>query len=501
MKQITAIINGKPTLAVCGISVSELIGGEKPCGGHGKCGKCKVFAKGTLSEVTDAERKHLTADELARGIRLACLTYALGKCEIETLTERADTQIVTDGALPQIELNPAFSQYGVAIDIGTTTLAARLYDTKGKPLAETSCLNPQQEWGADVISRIEAALDGKAKDLAGAIRNALDEILAELATKADIDTKAIDGVAITGNTVMLSLLTEEDVEPFSHAPFDAKRLFGETLTARELELTSLKPDTAVYLPPCISAFVGADTTCAILATELTKKNEPAMLADIGTNGEMALWSNEALTVCSTAAGPAFEGVGISMGMRGAVGAIDRVTVTDGALHAHVISEIEPKGICGSGLVDAVACMLDQEILDESGFLEDEPFEIKAPVTLTQKDIRMLQLAKSAICAGLMTLIQNGKLQPSDIQTLYIAGGFGNYLNMQSAGRIGLLPHELTDRTKTVGNAALSGAVMLLLDRRMRDDAQLLVKKSRVADLSANPIFINAYTEGMMFEGT
>lgn len=500
MKQITAIINGKPTLAVCGISVSELIGGEKPCGGHGKCGKCKVFAKGTLSALTDAERKHLTADELARGIRLACLTYALGECEIETLTERADTQIVTDGALPQIELNPEFSQYGVAIDIGTTTLAARLYDTKGKPLAETSCLNPQQEWGADVISRIEAALAGKAGELAGAIRKALDEILAELATKADIDTKAIDGVAITGNTVMLSLLTEEDVEPFSHAPFDAKRLFGETLTAKELELISLKPDTAVYLPPCISAFVGADTTCAILATELTKKTEPAMLADIGTNGEMALWSNEALTVCSTAAGPAFEGVGISMGMRGAVGAIDRVTVTDGSLHAHVIGDVEPKGICGSGLIDAVACMLDQEILDESGFLEDEPFEIKAPVTLTQKDIRMLQLAKSAISAGLLTLIQNEQLTPTDISALYIAGGFGNYLNMQSAGRIGLLLHELTDRTKTVGNAALSGAVMLLLDRRMRDDAQLLVKKSRVADLSANPIFINAYTEGMMFEG-
>ena len=500
MKQITAIINGKPTLAVCGISVSELIGGEKPCGGHGKCGKCKVFAKGTLSALTDAERKHLTADELARGIRLACLTYALGECEIETLTERADTQIVTDGALPQIELNPEFSQYGVAIDIGTTTLAARLYDTKGKPLAETSCLNPQQEWGADVISRIEAALAGKAGELAGAIRKALDEILAELATKADIDTKAIDGVAITGNTVMLSLLTEEDVEPFSHAPFDAKRLFGETLTAKELELISLKPDTAVYLPPCISAFVGADTTCAILATELTKKTEPAMLADIGTNGEMALWSNEALTVCSTAAGPAFEGVGISMGMRGAVGAIDRVTVTDGSLHAHVIGDVEPKGICGSGLIDAVACMLDQEILDESGFLEDEPFTVQAPVTLTQKDIRMLQLAKSAISAGLLTLIQNEQLTPTDISALYIAGGFGNYLNMQSAGRIGLLLHELTDRTKTVGNAALSGAVMLLLDRRMRDDAQLLVKKSRVADLSANPIFINAYTEGMMFEG-
>ena len=499
-QQITATVNGKPTLAVCGITISELINGEKPCGGHGKCGKCKVIARGTLSEVTDAEKKHLTADELASGIRLACLTYALGDCTVETLTERTDTQIVTDGALPQIELNPTFAQYGVAIDIGTTTLAARLYDTTGKPLAETSRLNPQQEWGADVISRIEAALDGKARELAGAIRKALDEMLCELAKKASIETQAIDGVVITGNTVMLSLLTEECVKPFSHAPFDAKRLFGETLTAKELELSSLQSNTPVYLPPCISAFVGADTTCAILATELTKKTAPAMLADIGTNGEMALWSNGKLTVCSTAAGPAFEGVGISMGMRGAVGAIDKVTLQDGKLHAHVIGETEPKGICGSGLVDAVACMLDAEILDESGFLEDEPFTVQAPVTLTQKDIRMLQLAKSAICAGIITLIKTEGITLQDIGSLAVAGGFGRYLNLENAGRVGLLPPELTERTAAVGNAALAGASMLLLDRGARDEALTQAGAATVADLSANPIFIDAYTEGMLFEG-
>ena len=498
-QQITATVNGKPKLAVCGITISELINGEKPCGGHGKCGKCKVIARGELSEVTDAEKKHLTANELASGFRLACLTYALGDCEIETLIERTDTQIVTDGALPKLELNPSFSQYGVAIDIGTTTLAARLYDSKGNLLSESSCLNPQQAWGADVISRIEAALGGKAKDLAKSIRKALDEMLCELAEKANIELQAIDGVVITGNTVMLSLLTEESVESFSHAPFDAKRLFGETLTAGALELTSLNFDTAVYLPPCISAFVGADTTCAILATELTKKTEPAMLADIGTNGEMALWNNETLTVCSTAAGPAFEGVGISMGMRGAVGAIDKVTVKDGSLHAHVIGEIEPKGICGSGLVDAVACMLDQEILDESGFLEDEPFTVQDPVTLTQKDIRMLQLAKSAICAGLMTLIQNEKLQPSDIKTLYIAGGFGNYLNMQSAAKIGLLPFELSKTANAVGNAALAGASMFLLNTNIQKESEKLIKRAAILDLSTNSIFSDLYMSGMMLD--
>lgn len=496
-QQITVTLNGKPKLAVCGLTLSEIINGEKPCGGHGKCGKCKVIARGTLSEVTDAEKNLLTQDELSKNVRLACLTYALGECNIETISEREQTQIVSNGELPEFELHPTFSQYGVAIDIGTTTLAARLYDTKGNVLSECSRLNPQQEWGADVISRIEAALDGKARDLAGAIRNALNKILSELASKARIDANAIDGVVITGNTVMLSLLTEETVEPFSHAPFDAKRLFGETLTAKDLELTSLKHETVVYLPPCISAFVGADTTCAILATELTKKTEPTMLADIGTNGEMALWQNGKLTVCSTAAGPAFEGVGISMGMRGAIGAIDKVTIKDGELQAHVIGDIEPKGICGSGLVDAVACMLDNEILDESGFLEDDPFEVKAPVTLTQKDIRMLQLAKSAICAGLMTLIQNEKLQPSDIQTLYIAGGFGSYLNMQSAAKIGLLPAELAKTANIVGNAALSGASMLLLNANIKEQAAMFAQGVAILDLSTNPTFSDLYMSGMI----
>ncbi|MBR7097790.1 MAG: DUF4445 domain-containing protein, partial [Clostridia bacterium] len=385
----------------------------------------------------------------------------------------------------------------VAVDIGTTTLAARLYDSKGTLLSETSRLNPQQEWGADVISRIEAALDGKQGSLATAIRVAVNDILSKLSIQASIEPTAIDSVVITGNTVMLSLLTKESVEPFSHAPFDAKRLFGETLTAEQLELSALSPNTSVYLPPCISAFVGADTTCAILATELTKQNVPTLLADIGTNGEMALWNDGKLTVCSTAAGPAFEGVGISMGMRGAEGAIDKVTVSNGTLQAHVIGDAEPKGICGSGLVDAVACMLDEEILDESGFLENEPFEIKAPVTLTQKDIRMLQLAKSAICAGLMTLMENDRLTPSDVPILSIAGGFGNYLNMESAARIGLLPKALAEHAKAVGNAALGGAVMLLLNETYRAKAEVLTKNAVTLDLSSNHTFSEFYMSGMM----
>ncbi len=494
--EIQVLVNGKKTIVEKGLALSEIIKEDKPCGGHGKCGKCKVIVKGNVSKPTEAELKLLSSDELATGVRLACLTHVLGHCKIQTLSAVKESQIKTNGVLPEFKLNPIFSKYGVAIDIGTTTLVAQLYNTEGTLVAETSRLNPQSEWGADVISRIEAALNGKAKQLSQAIRNALNEMLREFSVV--IDTNKIDAVVITGNTVMLSLLTEQSLEPFSHAPFDAKRLFGETLTASELSLCGLRQDVKIYLPPCISAFVGADITCAILATNLCEKTT-AMLADIGTNGEMALWHNGKLTVCSTAAGPAFEGVGISMGMQGVEGAIDKVILKDGKLIAHVIGNKEPIGICGSGLVDAAACMLDLGIIDESGFLENEPFVLNEPISVTQKDIRMLQLAKSAICAGMQTLLNNEGLTPSDISSLYIAGGFGSYLNKESAANIGLLPKELSENSRVVGNAALGGASMLLLNSKMATIAESLSLKAHILDLSTSPTFSEYYMLGMSFE--
>ncbi|MBR6739348.1 MAG: DUF4445 domain-containing protein, partial [Oscillospiraceae bacterium] len=360
-EKITVTVNGKPIEATPGLTLSEIVQGEKPCGGHGKCGKCKVIVKGHVASPSESERKLLSECELASGVRLACLTAALGDCAVESVEDDEKATIVADGALPSFTLSPSFSKYGAAIDLGTTTLAARLYDTRGHLLSETSQLNPQSQWGADVISRIEAAMAGKAMLLAESITQALDEILLRLTKNAAVSLSDIDGVCITGNTTMLCLLSKESVEPLSHAPFEAKRLFGETLPASELHLSGLSPDTPVYLPPCISAFVGADMTVALLAAQM-EKCETALLIDIGTNGEMALWHENALTVCSSAAGPAFEGVGISMGMRGAEGAIDKVRVSDCKLEVHVIGDTEPRGICGSGLLDAIACMLESGII-------------------------------------------------------------------------------------------------------------------------------------------
>ena len=498
-KEITVTVNGKPKQVLGGTALSDIISKEKQCGGHGKCGKCKVIAKGELSEPTDCELALLTKEQLSLGMRLSCMTYALGDCEIIATADAKNERIVTGGNLPEFDIKPDFDKYGVAIDIGTTTLAARIYDKTGKMLADTARLNPQQKWGADVITRIEAALGGKADELANEIRSAINSIISELSDMINIDAKEIDGAIITGNTVMLSLLTRQSTEPFSHAPFEAERLFGETLGAKDLGLTNLADNTSIYLPPCISSFVGADTVCAIISTEICNSN-CSMMVDIGTNGEMALWHSGKLTVCSAAAGPAFEGVGITMGMRGANGAIDRVYVDKGKLKAHVIGDGAPTGICGSGLVDTVACLLELGVLDDSGYLQDDEFIISTPVCITGKDIRMLQLAKSAICAGIETLITSNGISNSDISRLYIAGGFGTFLNKQNASKIGLLPKNISEKMAAVGNAALTGATMMLLDGSFKKTAKEIANSAITLDLSANPVFSEKFMSGMMFEG-
>ena len=506
MKKMAVVtLNGTSHTCPVGTSLGTLLShhgqGTMPCGGHGKCGKCLITVKGEVSAPSDDEKRILSAQELERGVRLACRTTVLGDCTVTT-AEQGKGQIVTDGRFPASmknrPLSPAFSTYGVAIDIGTTTLAARLFDGAGQLLSETSRLNPQSVWGADVISRMEAALAGNAQKIAKVIRQALNAMVVDLAAAAHLQATDIQALVITGNTVMLYLLTETDVEPLTHAPFAARRLFGETLAAAELSFTALHPETPVYLPPCIAAFVGADTTTATLASDLREIPETSLLCDIGTNGEMVLWHEGSLYACSTAAGPAFEGAGISMGMGGKTGAIDRVWVENGEIQAHVIGEAAPIGLCGSGLVDAVAALLDTEILDETGYLEDDPAVISAPVEITQEDIRAVQLAKSAIHAGMRTMIKAAKLSCDGVKTLYIAGGFGSYLDVKNAGKIGLLPEELVERVAVLGNAALTGAAMLLLCTDLRASCEKLARETRIVELATNPVFVNEYVERMMF---
>lgn len=495
-------INGAAYEVAAGTCLSDVLTAagsfRLPCGGQGRCGNCRVTVAGRPGKLSALERERLTGEEIARGIRLACCATVETDCTV-FLPKAGAEQIRMDGVLPSLTLDPLFSAYGAAVDIGTTTLAARLYDTQGRLLATAGCSNPQSRWGADVISRTQASLAGQGASIAAVTVNAIDDLLKMLAKQAEIDPCQIDGLVLTGNTTMLHLLTATPVEPLSHAPFAVERLFGETMDAADLGSTAVAPHARVYLPPCISAFVGADTTCAILADGLCDTPDTRLLTDIGTNGEMALWHDGRLFVCSTAAGPAFEGAGIHMGMPGIAGAVDHVTVQNGALHAHVIGETTPTGICGSGVVDAVACLLQTGQLDETGLLDEDPTFILPPVCLTQNDIRQVQLAKSAIHAGILTLLNAVNIGGDTVSSLSVAGGFGSYLDIENAGVIGLIPCDMTARVRVIGNAALAGASMLLLDRSSHHRCEHYQQTAATVDLPSNPYFAESYMMSMLFE--
>ena len=492
--QVRPVEEGVTLLQALGEQAAHL---DTPCGGAGRCGKCLVRAQGALSPADGQERAAL-GDRLDQGFRLACRAVVRGDVEVWLTEAHRDQRIRTDGALPDFPRDPLFSRCGAAIDIGTTTLAARLYGPGGL-LAQASALNPQHTFGADVISRIQASLAGQGPDLARCIAQGLDRLLEEMARQAAISPEDVDTLVITGNTTMLYLLTGRDTTCLSRAPFEADERFGRWAQPGEIAL-SAAPQARIYLPRCMAAFVGADTTCALLASGMWDREESALLADIGTNGELALRHQGRLLCCSTAAGPVFEGAGISQGMQGGAGAIDHVAWREGAFQVHTIGDQPPRGICGSGILDAVAALLQSGLLDEAGALdlEEDQVALTPQVKLTQRDIRMVQLAKGAICAGIRTLLDLAQVSAGDLARLAIAGGFGSYLNLDSAEAIGLIPAGLAQKGDVLGNAALTGAAMVLLNRAFGPQTTAMADQAHVVELSANPTFMDYYIDSMSF---
>ncbi len=456
---------------------------DMPCGGKGTCGKCRVAASGALSPETDREQ--------ALGSRLACQSRLLGDACVTLPAAQALTNIAASGVRPAFTLAPMPGRYGLAVDIGTTTLAASLLALPtGETLAHATAENPQRAIAADVIGRMEAAMAGQGERLQSLVRGEIDRLRNELCTCLGLAEGDIDQTVVTGNTTMLYLLTGRDPEPLSHAPFAADCLFGHWVQA---------PMPRFYLPHCIGAFVGADITCAILASQMCKQARTAVLMDVGTNGEIALWHRGKLSVCATAAGPAFEGGGMEHGCGSIAGAIDRVWVQDGTLACSTIGQEAPVGICGSGVIDAVATLLSLELLDETGSLDQERVPLAGEVAFTQRDVRNVQLAKSAIAAGLLTLCQAEGVAMADIAVLYLAGGFGQHIDLANAAAIGLIPQALIDKTEVIGNAALAGAEMLLLQTGFLAESEGYARTAEIVTLSGNPVFSEHYMNCMILE--
>ncbi len=428
---------------------------HKPCGGKGVCQKCKVIAN--LQEV------------------LACQTYISENTYVNYNTNEDDIQGLTEGFMSSFSKNPLTDNgYGIAVDIGTTTIAGHIYKfPQCEKIKEAAVPNTQAVYGADVISRIEFSNNGGIKKLQNCVIEQIEKI------KQGI---AVEKCVITGNTTMLHLLTANDPSGIAVAPFEPKTLFGEW-------------QDNIYLPKCISAYVGADMTCAILSSGILN-DKTSFLVDIGTNGEMALWHNGSLICCSTAAGPALEGGGISQGSLAVKGAINEVYIENGEIKYNTIDNAKPTGICGTGIIDAIACMKKSGIIDESGYLEED-FEIgNSGIYITAKDVRQVQLAKAAIRAGIDTLIYECDINYDEIDRFCIAGGFGSFINIESACEIGLIPSEVSRKAIAIGNAALSGAAMILQSFDCLRESEKIASIAEVVELSTNSYFIDKYMENM-----
>ncbi len=457
-------------------------GVSQPCGGRGVCGKCAVVLSGAVSVPNASEERC--------GSRLACQAMILGDADV-TLPAVTLMQIEGGRAANLTPAAPMEGLFGAAVDVGTTTIALTLYDlASGRSIGAASMLNPQTRFAADVIGRIDAALKENADALQMQVESAVRALLANACAQGAIPVGEVKSLAMTGNTTMLYLLTGRMPSSLSRAPFQADHLFDE-------ECTLL--DRNAYLPPCLHAFVGADTTCALLASGILDHDETALLCDVGTNGELALWHEGRLYIASTAAGPAFEGAGISCGCASVPGAIDRVDWVNGRLHCRTIGGGQAVGLCGSGLLDAVAALLDGGIMDETGYLEEDPCPLRDGLSLGQSDIRSVQLAKAATHAGVLSLLSAAGCTAGQVRQLYLAGGFGSHLSIRSAVRVGLIPSRLAGQVRGIGNAALDGAAMLLLDTAMRDKLRSLKAVVQHVRLDGNPEFAEMYVDSMMFE--
>ena len=470
-------------------------GVEFPCGGRGRCKGCKIKVLAGSLPVSVEEQQRLTAAELADGWRLACRGRADGDLKLDLAQWEA--AILTDESAfaftPQEGL-------GIAVDLGTTTIVAQLLDLQtGRVLAVRPALNAQARFGADIMSRIEfAVLRGGHAQLGQTVHAQLGRLAGELFGAAKADAARLRHVVLVGNTVMHHLFCGLSVEPLSRVPFESPDAGQQLLPAADLGWP-VPASTPVRFLPCLGSFVGSDLLAGILATQLHESDALTALVDLGTNGEIVLGNRERILCTSTAAGPAFEGARISMGMRAATGAISEVSLVDGELRCHVIGGAEPRGICGSGLVDAAAGALDLGWMKPTGrFVNRDALELQPPVQLSQTDIRELQLAKGAIAAGLRILLEQWGASLEDLTRVYLAGAFGNYINIASARRIGLLESP-AGRIQPSGNTALLGAKLALFGLATKGgEYGEILRKVRHVSLNEDPRFHEVFVDCMTF---
>lgn len=475
-----------------------------PCGGVGSCRKCAVT-------VLENGQAHSV---------LSCQTPAQPGMVLRLEENPNQSQAVTLEGVGATDCppDPGQSGCGIACDIGTTTVVCHLVElSTGKTLATLGEGNEQQSFGADVISRIKASMEGQRPQLTRCIRSQLSRMVQALSQKTDVPLTQIKRMSVAANPTMSHLLWGLAPDSLGAAPFTPLSYFGEERPASALELPF---EGRVYTAPSVSGYVGGDITADLLAVGMDVTDRPTLLIDVGTNGEMALAGAKGILCCSTAAGPAFEGAQIRFGMTAAPGAISQVRYAHGQLTCTVLGDGEARGLCGSGLIDAVAVMLELGALDETGrlldleedeeeippqarpylgYFEDAPaFRLTERVWVTQADVRKLQLGKGAIAAGVQILLRTYGVELEQLDALLLAGGFGSFIRPSSAARIGLFPEQALPVTRAVGNTAAQGAKLALCAQSARDRLDALQERMQYIELSGLAAFNEVYLEQMLF---
>jgi uncharacterized 2Fe-2S/4Fe-4S cluster protein (DUF4445 family) len=479
-------------------AVLHAYGVEFPCGGRGRCAGCRVKQTVGSLGVTGKQDDILTREEIARGWRLACRCVVESDVTLEV--GQWDSVVLADHSAFTFTPHPGL---GIAVDLGTTTVVAQLLDMEsGQVLAVRTAINPQTVHGSDVMSRIQLATEGGCQaQLVVELRGGIGTLLEMLVASAQRPVPHIDTVVLVGNTVMHHLFCDVDLIPLSRAPFESMDDGPCLFHAADLGWT-LGGNPTVRFLPCLGGFVGSDVLAGILATKMHERETLSVLVDLGTNGEIVVGNRHRMLCASTAAGPAFEGGRIAMGMRAITGAISEVGIEDGQLRCRTVGDAPARGVCGSGLVDAVAAGLDLGLIQPSGRLTrpDRPIELVPPVSLSQSDIRQLQLAKAAIAAGLRILQRRFGGDACEAAPLYLAGAFGNYVSRTSARRIGLLDAPV-DVVHSAGNTALLGAKIALCANDPGADGfrQVRERIEHVA-LATDPGFQEAYVNATAFPG-
>jgi len=505
------------------------------CNRNGSCGKCRVVVKADTNPVTDVETMVLGRRLLNDGFRLACRTklYGSGEVILTSITEEDPMESSFSGeevfymknkgtsCSKQIRLNGL----SLAIDIGTTTLSGYLFDEKAELLSHAIYFNPTTIYGGDVITRMTYVQRNKGnfKRLRESLIRGIEKLIHILCSRADItgDIQDISNVGVCGNTIMQHLFIGLDPVNIGFYPY--KPMVEGLFCARSsdipgLEYTGLSKDTIIIVSPVIGGFVGGDIVCGILATGLHSEKEPSLLIDLGTNGEMVLCSNDKLLVGSASAGPAFEGYRVRNGMRATIGAIDSIVIEPDIydIRYSVIGDVQPRGICGTGVISAISELLKIDALNEMGHIDParETERIQrgmftiategesvtgTAITITDRDVEVVQQAKAAFCTAIHYLLQIAKINPDDLKKIYLAGAFGSKVNASDIINIGLIPQGINAMVKTVGNAAGMGIAKLILCKDSIDVIMNFMEKVQTVEFSSFSDFEERFINSLFFK--